>query len=110
MSQLNFFCSFSFSLWNSFIKYNLNSTEIQEANSKAISLCAYVPPYLPLFEIIPLALVFSIHCLGVKIKLLEPDLYLNLSNSMGLNNGLFRSSHNPNSSIVLLFLSQFCIT
>lgn len=64
--------------------YNLNSGEIQEANSKAISACAYVPPYRPDFEIIPIASVAFIHCCGVKVNALLPDSALNLSNSIGL--------------------------
>ena len=58
---------------NSVIKYNLNSGEIHDANSKAISLWAKVPPpYLPAFEIIPIALVASIHLRGVRLKLFKP--------------------------------------
>ena len=36
--QPSCFCSSSFKRWNSFMKYNLNSTDIQLANSNAISL------------------------------------------------------------------------
>ena len=31
------------------------------ANSNAISECAYVPPYLPAFDVIPIAFIRSIH-------------------------------------------------
>ena len=37
--------------------------------TKAMSLWAKVPPYRPGLDIIPIALVFSIHCLGVRVKL-----------------------------------------
>ena len=37
--------------------YSLNSAEIHDANSKAISECAKVPPYRPAFDTIPMAFV-----------------------------------------------------
>ena len=51
------------------MRLSLNSTEIHEANSNAMSLWANVPPYRPGFAIIPRAPVFSIHCRAVRIKL-----------------------------------------
>jgi hypothetical protein len=56
------------SLLNSVIKNSLNSDEIHVANSKAISICARVPPYLPDLEIIPTAFVVSIHFCGDNTK------------------------------------------
>ena len=44
------------------------------ANSKAISLWAYVPPYRPDLDTIPMALVDSIQRLGVNEKPFEPDI------------------------------------
>src|SRR3989338_1718775 len=45
-----------------------------------MSLCAYVPPsYLPLFEIIPIAFVFSIHFRDL-CHCLPSFLFLNVSN------------------------------
>ena len=66
------------------IIYNSNSTEIQLANLKAISLCAKVPPYRPDFEIMPIAFVDSIHFWGERVKAFNPASFLNLSNSIGL--------------------------
>ncbi|ADL36307.1 hypothetical protein bpr_II370 (plasmid) [Butyrivibrio proteoclasticus B316] len=39
----------TFKRWQSLMIYNLNSGEIHDANSKAMSECANVPPYLPDF-------------------------------------------------------------
>ena len=91
--------------------YNLNSGEIQEANSKAISVWAYVqPPYLPDFEIIPMAFVVFIHCCGDIVNALEPDSFLKWSNSTTLKLELCICSHSPRNSMVLLSLSQFLTT
>lgn len=57
-----------------------------------MSLCAKVPPYLPDFEIIPLALVASIHFWGERVKAFSPASFLNLSNSIGLKFGLYKVS------------------
>lgn len=78
----------------SFAFLRLNSALIHVANSKAISLCANVPPPRPFFEIIPTAYVVSIHRCGVKEKLLRPALFLNPSDSMDLNPGLLIFFHN----------------
>src|SRR5690606_8045934 len=94
---------------NGMVEDSLNSIEIQEANSKAISLWANVPPYRPDFETIPIALVLSIHRLGVITKLFSPACFLNPSNSTGLKSGLFIISQKPKSSMVFLFLNQFLI-
>jgi hypothetical protein len=64
--------SSSFSRWNSLIRKNLKEGLSQVANSKAISLCANVPPYRPDLDIMPIALVDSIHFLGVSAKLFDP--------------------------------------
>src|SRR3989338_496908 len=77
------------------------------ANSNAMSLCAKVPPYLPDFEIIPLAFVFSIHRFAVRLKLFNHACFLNTSNSMGLKCELFMRSQIPKNSMVVLLLSQF---
>ena len=90
--------------------YSLNSAEIQEANSKAISLCANVPPYLPALEKIPIAPVVSTYFFGDMVNALEPAWILNPSNSTGLNSGLLSCSHNPRNSIVSRFRIQFLIT
>ncbi len=58
-------------------EFHLNLGEIHEANSKAISLCAYVPPYLLAFATIPLECVFSTHCLTVKNKSVKASLIFN---------------------------------
>ena len=83
--------------------------DIQLANLKAISLCAKVPPYLPLFTISPLAFVCSIHFVGDIVKALSPASFLIPSNSRGLKSGLYKVSQIPRYSIVFLFLSQFPI-
>lgn len=49
-----------------------NSTEPQEANSNAMSLCVNRPPQRPAWEVMPTAPVFAIHCLGVSVTLLKP--------------------------------------
>ena len=101
--------SASLSLWYSLMRYSLNSGLSQVPNSKAMSLWAKVPPYRPGLDIIPIALVFSIHCLGVRVKLFVPLSILKASNSMPLKFGLFSFSHNPRKSIVLRRRIQFCI-
>ena len=58
----------------------------------AISLWAYVPPYLPALEIIPMAPVLEHHSLAVKIKRFVPAEALIASNSMQLKFGLLNSS------------------
>ena len=58
-------------------------------------------------ETIPIALVDSIHFLGVIITLFKPDSFLNLSNCTRLKSGLLRATHNPINSNVFLFLIQF---
>ena len=87
----------------------LNSTEIHDANSKAISEMAYVPPYRPDIAVIPIALVDSTHFVGDIVKAFSPASFLNPSNSMGLKFGLYNSSHIPRNSMVLRFLIQFPI-
>ena len=87
----------------------LNSTEIHDANSKAISEMAYVPPYRPDIAVIPIALVDSTHFVGDIVKAFSPASFLNPSNSMGLKLGLYNSSHIPRNSMVLRFLIQFPI-
>jgi len=56
-----------FILSNSLINSNLNFGLIHIPNSKAISLCAYVSPYLPAFDVIPIALVFSTYSLTLNL-------------------------------------------
>jgi hypothetical protein len=75
--------------------YSLNSGEIHDANSKAISEWAYVPPYLPDLDVIPIALVASIHRCGVRVNAFVPDSFLKVSNSTPLKSGLFNCSHKP---------------
>jgi len=75
----------------------LNSTEIQDANSRAISLWANVPPSRPDFYII--AVVLSIQRFGVITKLLSPACFLNPSNSTGLKSELKIVSQKPNNSM-----------
>jgi hypothetical protein len=70
-------------------------------------LVSIVPPYRPGFEMRPMAEVFSIHCLGVRVKLLSPASFLNPSNSTGLKAGLLRCSPIPRNSMVLRFRIQF---
>ena len=57
-----------------------------DANSKAMSEIAYVPPYLPDIAFNPIALVDSTHFVGDIVKAFNPALFLNPSNSMGLKN------------------------
>jgi len=61
---------------------------IQLPNSKAISLWAYVPPYLPDFEYIPMAFVALTHFFGVRLKEFKPASFLKVSNSTPLKLGL----------------------
>jgi len=63
---------------------------------------AAVPPYLPDLEIIPIEFVVSIHFFGVRVKLLEPDSFLNASNSM-------RKSRNFAMSVRDINSSSFCL-
>ena len=72
------------------MRYNLNSGLNQDANSNAISLCAYVHhPYLHALDIIHIASVASIHFLGVKLNVFNPTCFLKVSNSLPLNFGLY---------------------
>ena len=43
------------------------------ANSKAMSLCAYVPPYLPALACRLMALVRDTNSFTLILKLLSPD-------------------------------------
>ena len=63
--------------------YSLNSAEIQEANSNAISRCAKVPPLRPDLEYIPIAAVVSNQRFGDKVNAFEPARDLNPSNFEG---------------------------
>ena len=71
-----------------------------------MSLCANVPPYRPALDIIPIAFVFSIQVLTDNTKLLLPDAFLIVPNSVQLKFGLYNISHSPRYSIVLFKLSQ----
>ena len=57
----------------------------------------------------PAALVFLIHCPGLKTKLGSPACILKWSNSTTLKSGLYISSHVPKNSRVARFLIQFLI-
>jgi hypothetical protein len=51
----------------------------QISNSNAMSLWAKVtPPYLPALDSIPIASVASTHFLGVRLKLLNPNMFANI--------------------------------
>jgi len=52
------------------------------------SLCAYVPPYFPRFEYIPIAFVLSHHSVTLNVNVWSPALFLNPSNSTELKFGL----------------------
>ena len=95
IKQPSFLCSSCFNLWNSFIRYNSNSTDTQLANLNAMSLYAYVPPPAPFFVIIPMAPVSSIQRLGLIVNELLPASLKRESNSTHLNIGLFNFSHRP---------------
>ena len=73
----------------------MNSGEIHDANSKAISRCANVAAYLPCLLIIPIAPVDSIHLFGVITNPLSPASFLIASNSRQLKFGLCNASHRP---------------
>jgi hypothetical protein len=88
----------------------LNSVETHEANSKAISEWANVPPFFPKLLVIPIALVLSIHLEGDKVKALFPDPFNKESNSTPLKIGLFNLSQSPKNSNVDLDQSQFFTT
>lgn len=60
-----------------------NSTDIYDANSKAISVWAYEPPYRPALDNMPMAPVASTHLEGDKANALSPAGFLNPSNSRG---------------------------
>ena len=85
----------------------MNSADTHEANSKAMSLCANVPPVRPALLFIPIAPVASIHLLGDRVKLFVPASFLKVSNSTPLKLGLFILSHSPKNSIVARVRSQF---
>ena len=80
--------------------------DIHEANSKAISLWAKVPPFLPDFDIIPIAYVLLIHLLGAKTKAFPPASFQNWSNSTSLKDGLLIFSQNPRNSMQTLNLEK----
>src|SRR5690606_17540870 len=92
------------------MKYNLKLAETHEANSKAMSLWAKVPPFLPNLDTMPLALTVSIHLVGESVKELLPASYKRESNSTPLKSGLFRRSHKPKNSIVARERIQFLTT
>lgn len=75
-----------------------------------MSLCAYVPPYFPRFEYMPIAFVFSHYWLTLSVKVWSPAWFLNPSNSTELKFGLYIDSNVPKNSKVILFLNQFLIT
>ncbi len=54
------------------MRKSLNSAETQDANSKAISLWANVPPDRPDELLRPIAPVAEIHFDGESVKLLDP--------------------------------------
>lgn len=60
--------------WYSRTTYSWNAGLIRMQKLNAMSLCAYVPPYLPARATIPIALVFSCHSLMLILKLLSPAL------------------------------------
>jgi len=70
----------------------------QSASTSAI-MWAYVPPYLPAFAIMPMALVFSIHCFTDRMKRLSPAMFLIPSNSGELKFGLYIPSQMPRNSM-----------
>jgi hypothetical protein len=60
-----------------------------QVNLGSVTISTPFLSYLPDFERIPIALVFSIHCLAVNVKLFSPACFLNTSNSMGLKFRLY---------------------
>ena len=60
----------------SVIRYHVNAADIQDAHAKKMALCAEVPPYLPALDINQIALVFSIHCRGIRVKPVNPACFL----------------------------------
>ena len=69
--------------------YNLNSGESQDANSRAMSECANIPPpYLPDFVMIPFPCNVSFHSFIENVNALVPASLLNVSNSLRLKSGL----------------------
>lgn len=89
-----------------FYQIQLELNQIQLKNSNAIRFYAQVIPQRLALEIMPIALVDSIHCLGVRVKLLRPANFLNPSNSTGLNSGLSSCSQIPKNSTALRFRNQ----
>lgn len=57
------------------MRYSLNSEDIHEANSNAISLWAYVPPYFPTLFIILTAFVLFIHLVNDRTKISRSENY-----------------------------------
>src|SRR5574344_3171699 len=91
------------------MRYNLNFGDTHEANSKAISFWAYVPPWRPAFAMMPREFVFSTHCLTDSRKRFVPASFLIPPNSVELKSGLYISSQIPRNSIVFLSRSHFSI-
>ena len=97
-----------------------------EANSKAMSLCANVPPYRPFLTNRPIAFVFSIHSLTLKTNVCKPASCLKWSNSTTLkyviihiilrncnryilycnNSILFHKPYPPNLFSIALFIAE----
>jgi hypothetical protein len=72
-----------------------------------MSLWAKASPYLPDFEITPMALAAHIRFLGNITKALTPASFLNPSNSTGLKLELLSCSHNPKNSIISEYSNGF---
>jgi hypothetical protein len=64
---------------NSFMRYSLNSGDSQVANSKAMSLWAYVPPYLPALDLTPTAFFAILR--EIKVFLTSNDGSVKMSSS-----------------------------
>lgn len=109
--QPSCFYSSAFNRSNSLIKSNLNFGLIYIPNSKATSLCAYIPPYFPALDIIPIVfdVIFDIQLLSLILLIYIVLLFSNLLRSFYCSFCNFTSSLYSSFSFIAIFLSLSAI-
>ena len=109
--QPSCFCSSAFNRSNSLIKSNLNFGLIYIPNSKATSLCAYIPPYFPALDIIPIVfdVIFDIQLLSLILLIYIVLVFSNLLRSFSCSFCNFTSSLYSSFSFIAIFLSLSAI-
>jgi|ERR1035437_1162479 hypothetical protein len=84
-------------------KYNLKG-ETHEVNSNSISLCAKVPPYLP---VRPFEFVFSVHCFTDRMNLFKPASFVYRNAIPHSTKGGIKKKIPPTSAILCSFNSRY---